>query len=132
MRICDATVSGRYLFPNKKISAEGINILRRISIAVDLHDGPEVFQFPSYLLDLPPYVCARHGTEGHKDLGVSRLEDFRDLLRLEKRIDRIGDTSGFGTEQRDKRLWQERKQEAHDVGPLRADAGERNGVEPSL
>ena len=77
---------------------EGINLLCRIPVAVDLYDGLEVFQLPSYLLDLPPYVCARHRAEGHKDLGVSRLKDFRDLMRLEKRIDRIGDSGGFGTE----------------------------------
>ena len=82
---------------------------------MDLHDRLEVLQLAADLLHFLPDVGAGHGAERDQDLGVRGLEDFRDLMRLQKRVDGIGDAGGFGAEQRHKGLGQQRKQEAHHV-----------------
>ena len=74
-----------------------------------------MLQLAADLLDLLPYVRAGHGAERDKDCCVRGLQDFCDLMRLQKRVDGIGDAGGLGAEQRDKGLRQQRKQEADDV-----------------
>ncbi len=52
------------------------------------------------LLDLLPDVGARHRPERHQDLRVRSFQDLRDLVRLQQRIDGIGDAGGLRAEQR--------------------------------
>ena len=46
---------------------------------------------------------------------MRRLQDFRDLVRLQERVDGIGDAGGLGPEQRHESIWHQRQQEAHDL-----------------
>jgi hypothetical protein len=85
--------------------AEGINPVGGIAGTVDLHDGLEVLQLATNLLDLLPNVRSGHRAKRNQDLGIRSLEDFHDLMRLQKRVDGIGDAGCFGAEQRDKGLW---------------------------
>ena len=88
---------------------------------MDLHNRLEVFQAPAHLLDLLPDIRAGHGAERDQHLGARGFQDFRDLMRLEQRIDGIGDAGRFGAEQRDECLGQQRKQEAHHIAAVDAE-----------
>ena len=81
----------------------------------DLHDRLQMLQLPAHLLDLLPDVRARHRAERHQHRGARGLQDFRDLVRLQQRVDGIGDAGGLGAEQRDEGIRQQRQQEAHDI-----------------
>jgi hypothetical protein len=100
--------------------AEGINVIRRIAGAMDLYDGPQALQFAADLLHLFPYVRSRHRAKRDKDRGTRGLQDFHDLMRLQKRVHGIGNTSGFRTEHRDKGLRQKGKQETNHVASGRS------------
>ena len=93
--------------------AEGIDLLRRFAGAVDLHDCFKVLQLAADLLHFLPYVRAGHGAKRDKNCCVRGLQDFCDLIRLQKRVDGIGDAGCLGAEQRHKGLRQKRKQEAY-------------------
>src|SRR3984957_9287471 len=81
----------------------------------DLHDRLEMLEMTANLLDLLPDVGARHRPERHQHRRARGFQDFRDLVRLQQRVDGIGNAGGLGAEQRDERFRQQRQHEAHDV-----------------
>src|SRR5215469_16772714 len=101
--------------------AEGINLLRRITRAVDLHDGFEALELASYPLHFLPDIRAGRGAERNKNGDACGFQDFRDLMRFQNRIDGIGDASRFRTKQGHKGLGQQRKQEAYHVTAANAE-----------
>ncbi|MGY3144997.1 hypothetical protein ACVWYQ_001996 [Bradyrhizobium sp. USDA 3397] len=61
------------------------------------------------------------GPERHQDLGVRGFQDFGELVRLEQRIDGIGDAGGLGAEQSDERIRHQGQHEADNVALLGAE-----------
>ena len=95
---------------------EGVDAVRRITAAaIHLHDRLEVLEATAHLLDLLPDVGAGQGTERHQHLGLGGLQDLGDLVRLQQRVDRVGDASGLCAEQRGESFRHQGQHEADDV-----------------
>ena len=80
---------------------------------MDLYNRLEVFQAAAHLFDLLPDVRTGHGAERNQHFGARSFQDFGDLIRLEQRVDGIGDPRRLRAEESDKGLRQQRQQEAH-------------------
>ena len=100
---------------------EGEDSLARVAAAEHLHDRLEMLELRPDLFDLLPDVGARHRPERHQDFRVRGLQDLRDLVRLEQRIDGIGDAGGLRAEQRHEGVGHQRQHEADDVALLDAE-----------
>ncbi len=95
--------------------AKRINAVRGIAGPVHLHNGFEVLE--------PPRTCSTFcqmsvpgiGPRATSTRRARGIQDFRDLMRLQQRIDGIGDAGGLGAEQRDECLGKQRQQETHDI-----------------
>src|SRR4051795_12243502 len=70
--------------------------LLRIATAEHLHDRLEMLELRPDLFDLLPDVSAWHWPERHQDRCVRGFQDLNDLVRLQQRIDGIGDAGGLG------------------------------------
>ncbi|MGY3420066.1 hypothetical protein ACVWZW_000541 [Bradyrhizobium sp. F1.13.4] len=98
--------------------AEGKDSLPRVTATEHLYDRLEMLELRLDLLDFLPDVCARHRPERHQDFCVRRFQNLRDLVRLQERIDGIGDAGGLCAEQRYKGVRHQRQHEADDVALL--------------